>query len=120
MSDKLYADLGKKQERIEQLDAAYNALLGLLAGVVAGNIDRSRVLVNLTDRSWSLSAAGERPGLPATINGLPECVVAPPDAAPPEPAPDPERPVLVSDLSEDAGHESNGKVPPAVAERMGR
>lgn len=76
MSAKLYEQLGRKQERIEELDTAYDALLGLLAGVVEGSIDRGRVIVNLTERSWSLSPEGQRPAMPATVNGLPKCVVA--------------------------------------------
>lgn len=77
MSQKLYEQLGRKQERIEDQDAAYGALLDLLAKVVTGEIDRSRVLVNLTDRSWSYAPPGQRPPLPATINGLPQVAVAP-------------------------------------------
>ncbi len=77
MSAKLYEQLGRKQERVEELDAAYTALLGLLANVVSGEIDRSRVLVNLTDRQWAVSEAGTTPSTPSTINGLPRVVVAP-------------------------------------------
>lgn len=77
MSGKLYEQLGRKQEVIEAQDAAYQAILDLLAGVVSGEIDPARILVNRTDRSWTMASQGERPAMPGTINGLPVCVVAP-------------------------------------------
>lgn len=77
MEADLFEALGRKQLQLEQQDAAYSKLLGLLAGIVRGDIDRKRVLVNLTDRTWLVAEEGQSPGIPATINGLPECVVAP-------------------------------------------
>lgn len=73
----LFEKLGRKQAVIEAQDDGYTQILNLLAGVVSGEIDRSRVLVDLTNRGWTLAAVGTRPGMPATINGLPQCVVAP-------------------------------------------
>ena len=75
--DELYATIGRLQVRAEKQDAAYTLLLDLLAKVVAGEIDRSRVLVNVTERTWQYSEPGARPGLPAQVNGLPVVVVAP-------------------------------------------
>ena len=75
--EKLYELLGRKQEKLESLDAEYTNLLALLAEVISGEVERSRVMVNLTDRTWCKAEPGSRPGLPATINGLPHCVVAP-------------------------------------------
>ncbi len=86
MSQNLYAMLGQKQERIEHLDHAYDALLGLLGKVVSGEVARSRVLVNLTERSWALAPVGQTPGLPAQMNGVPVCIVAPDEAAAVAPA----------------------------------
>lgn len=74
--EQLLARIGRMQLVSEQQDHAYSQLLNLLAGVVSGDTDRSRVMVNLTDRTWAIAAQGERPALPATINGLPVCVVA--------------------------------------------
>ena len=74
---RLYEMIGRLQLRTEQQDAAYGTLVDLLAKVVSGEIDRSRVLVNLTDRKWEYVEPGCRPGMPAQINGLPECVTAP-------------------------------------------
>lgn len=79
---KLYEQLGRKQSALDDLGEAYNALLRLLAGVVSGDIDRSRVLVNLTARSWAVTEPGTRPSMPAMINGQPECVVAPEECHP--------------------------------------
>ena len=79
----LFEMLGRKQARIEGMDASYDALLALLADVVSGRCAPSRVLVNLTDRSWERAPEGHRPGLPATVNGLPKVVVAPEEAPPP-------------------------------------
>ena len=76
----VYERLGRKQEQLENLDEAYTTLLKLLAGVVSGEIARSRVLVNLTERSWALVPEGQTPAHPAVINGLPEYVVGQPDA----------------------------------------
>lgn len=77
MSAKLYAKIGQMQEQLDDLNEAYNALLNMVASVVGGDIDRNRVLVNRTNRSWEVALPGQRPALPATINGLPQCVVAP-------------------------------------------
>lgn len=77
MSAKLYEQLGRKQETIEAQDAAYQALMDLLAKVVSGDIATSRLLVNLTARTWEVSAQGERPAMPATVNGQPVCIIAP-------------------------------------------
>ena len=73
----LLETLGRKQLQLEEQDESYTSLITLLARVVSGEVNRNRVLVNLTDRTWTLSPEGERPGLPATINGLPQCVVCP-------------------------------------------
>ena len=75
--EKLYEVLGRKQVQLEAQDAAYANLLALLSRVVSGEVDRSRLLVNMTDRTWELVDVGQRPAMPATINGLPVCVVAP-------------------------------------------
>jgi len=78
MSDQqLFESLGRKQLVIEQQDQAYTNLLNLLAGVVAGQIDPARILVNVTDRTWLVAPEGQRPSLPATVNGNPVCVVSP-------------------------------------------
>jgi len=74
--NELYEALGRKQLQLEQQDAAYSQILRLVAEIVCGKIDRTRVLVNLTDRTWAVSEPGTRPATPGTINGVPECVVA--------------------------------------------
>lgn len=81
----LFEMVGRKQATIEAQDVAYQALLQVLAGVVAGSIDRTRLLVNLSDRTWVQAEPGHRPGMPAQINGLPLCIVAPEPPPPPEP-----------------------------------
>lgn len=81
VEQKLYEKIGRQHLQIEEQDAAYTNLLNLLAGIVSGEIDTSRVMVNLTSRMWQVSAEGDRPVLPATINGLPVCVVAPNEQA---------------------------------------
>lgn len=73
----LYEKVGRQQAAIEQKDAANGQLLDVLAKIVSGEIDRSRVMVNLTDKSVTWAPEGFRPELPATINGVPVCVVAP-------------------------------------------
>ncbi len=96
----LYAKIGRMQVLLETQDAAYTQLLGVLAGVVGGDIHPSRVLVNLTNRGWTLAPDGFSPEIPATVNGLPKCVVWPgPDVVPeiknrpePEAGPVPESP----------------------------
>lgn len=75
MSAKLYEQIGRKQERIEELDNAYTALLNTFAGVLVGEIEPSRVALNLTDRSWVVSEPGTSPPMPATVNGLPIVVI---------------------------------------------
>ena len=68
---------GRLTVKCEKAEEGYTQLLNLLAKVVSGEIDRSRVMVNLTDRTCIFAPEGFRPELPATINGLPVCVVAP-------------------------------------------
>lgn len=81
--NELYAKIGQQHLTIEAQDAAYNQLLGVLAQVVNGKIERSRVLVNLTARTWMVSEPGTTPSTPATFNGLPEVVIAPAEATNP-------------------------------------
>lgn len=79
MSERLYAKIGRQAERIEDLDAAYDHLLALFARVITGEVARSRVLLNLTERTWTLAPEGRSPAGPATINGLPRCVLGAPE-----------------------------------------
>lgn len=71
---KLFEAIGRKQNQIEHLDAQYSHLLSHFAKVITGEIATERVLINLTERSWSIVPAGESAGMPATINGVPQCV----------------------------------------------
>lgn len=79
-----YEKIGRKQARIEELEQQKAELVQLLAKVVSGEIDRSRVLVNLTVGEACWAEQGCRPGMPATVNGLPRCVVAPDEPSEPE------------------------------------
>ncbi len=81
MSDvaKLHEAIGRKQLELEDRALQYQSLIRLLAQVVSGEIARSRVIVNLTDQTWGYVALGERPPMPAMINGQPVCVIAPDD-----------------------------------------
>lgn len=76
-----YERIGRLSHRVEQAEAAFNAVLDTLAKVVSGEICRSRVMVDLTNRGVTWAPEGMRPETPATINGLPKCVVAPADDA---------------------------------------
>lgn len=78
----LLARIARQMLTIEEKDAAIDGLLQMLAGVVDGSIARSRVMVDLTNRNAFRAEVGERPALPATINGLPRCVVAPEEPNP--------------------------------------
>jgi uncharacterized protein with beta-barrel porin domain len=79
----LYERLGRQQVALEQAEANFAQALQCMAHMLSGEIDPSRVMVNLTDKSFCWSEPGTRPPRPMTINGLPECVTAP------EPKPDP-------------------------------
>lgn len=70
-----YAEIGRNKVTIDRLNADYNKLLSALGSVASGEVARSRVLVNLTERSWLFTPAGETPAMPTTINGLPICLV---------------------------------------------
>lgn len=72
-----YERIGRLAHKCEQLEAGNVQLLDTLAKVVSGEIDRSRVMVNLTDKTVIWAPEGERPEVPATINGVPRCIVAP-------------------------------------------
>ncbi len=72
-----FEKFGRMQWQIDQLNYQYDQTAKLLADVISGKVDPSRVLVNLTARTWTISPEGERPAMPATINGLPVCVTAP-------------------------------------------
>ncbi len=77
MSESLYAKLGKLHEQVEQKDAAISAYVQLLANIVTGEIELSRVMVNTTDRSVHVAERGQRMPMPMQFNGLPNCVVQP-------------------------------------------
>lgn len=71
----LYEKIGRLTATAEKQDEAYSQLLNVLMHVIRGDISRNRVMVNITDRTWSVAKPGEFPATPATINGLPICVV---------------------------------------------
>lgn len=73
----LFASIGEKQLALETALREKAVFLDIIAKLVSGELARSRVLVNLTSQEVTWAAAGERPGLPATFNGMPQCVVAP-------------------------------------------
>lgn len=73
----LYEKIGRLQTELDAERATHELHLRVLAEVVSGECDRSRVLVNLTDGTVTWSAPGQRPAMPMTINGVPVCVVAP-------------------------------------------
>ena len=75
----LFEKIGRLQMELEARRAAYTHLLGVFAEVLSGKCDPGRVLINLTDETYCWAEAGTSPGLPAQINGLPVCVVAPPE-----------------------------------------
>ncbi len=56
----LYERLGRMLEQCERNERGFNSLLDTLGKVVSGEIDRSRVMVNLTDKAVTWAAAGER------------------------------------------------------------
>ncbi len=110
----MYEMLGRKQAALEEQDVNYTQLLNLTAGLVRGDVDPGRVLINLTARSWSLCPPGERQGLPATINGLPVCVVAPPPPAAPAPEPD-----ISEALAHPEPHPNGDGQGPVLLQRLG-
>lgn len=71
----ILAKVGKLQIEKDNLQAGYDQVLKVLAEVVSGECDTSRILVNLTEGIYQWVVAGERPATPATINGLPHIVV---------------------------------------------
>ncbi len=73
----LYERLGRQQVELEKERACFTSALQCMAHMLTGEIDLSRVMVNLTERSFHWSEPGTRPSLPATINGVPVCVTAP-------------------------------------------
>lgn len=79
---KLLAKIGEQHLEIESIKANYRSLVETVANIVRGDIDLSRVMVNLTDHSVFWAPIGERPSMPATINGFPVCVVAPEKSQP--------------------------------------
>lgn len=66
--EKLFEALGRKQFQLDELNREYDQLLQLLANVVAGDIETSRVTVSLAERRWALAdkkecfASGETNG----------------------------------------------------------
>lgn len=88
MEAQLFEKIGRLQVELENVKQAFENLLGATAKIVSGEIDRSRVMVNLTAKSIAWAPEGFRPEVPATINGEPRCVVAPVE----EPAEDKEPP----------------------------
>ena len=83
-AQELFAKIGEQHLAIEDKDKFIGGLLGVFAGVLKGEIEPSRVMLNLTSRSWIVAPEHLSPGMPATVNGLPECVVGKPWEAIPE------------------------------------
>lgn len=77
MDGQVFEALGRKQFQLESLDKEYTRLLELLAGVVSGSIEPSRVTVNLTERRWSLADKKESIPAPEQAN-LPVTETVPP------------------------------------------
>ncbi len=78
--EQMLARIARQMLEIERLNGCYDHVANTLADVVSGKVAASRVMVNLTDRTYTIAAEGECPPMPATINGLPVCVTAPPSA----------------------------------------
>lgn len=74
---KLFSKIGQLHEELDAMKTRFGKLIGVVADIVRGEISLDRVMVNLTDQQVIWSPLGERPAMPATINGLPVCVVAP-------------------------------------------
>jgi hypothetical protein len=72
--DQVFEALGRKQFQLESLDKEYTRLMELLAGVVSGSIEPSRVTVNLTDRRWAL--ADKKECVAATVETTKETPVS--------------------------------------------
>ncbi len=73
----LFEKIGRLQLALEEERGQLDSILQVFAEVISGQCDPQRVMVNLTDRTVTWAAEGERPATPATINGLPRVVVAP-------------------------------------------
>jgi hypothetical protein len=69
---KLFEMLGRKESVILAQDDAYSALLNLTAKIISGEIDRSRVSINLADRSWIVAPQAAKPTVPAPLHGVPD------------------------------------------------
>lgn len=63
MSDELNAMIGRKQVELENLNLEYDRLLAVLSQVTSGEIEKDRVSVDLTARSWKVEP---KEGVPAT------------------------------------------------------
>lgn len=77
MNEQFYAELGRLNWTIRQKDAAFAAALTLIARMLTGEVNPSRVAVNLTDGTVSVTEEGMRASAPPQINGVPQVVVAP-------------------------------------------
>lgn len=75
----MFEKIGRLQMELDALRERNDLHLRVFAEVLTGTCDPSRVLVNLTDGTVTWAAKGERPAVPARINGLPVCVTAPRD-----------------------------------------
>ena len=61
MSDELNAMIGRKQVELENLNLEYNRLLAVLSQVTSGEIEKDRVSVDLTARSWKVEPKEDAP-----------------------------------------------------------
>ena len=71
----MYEKIGRLQSALEEENARYNQTLGLFAGVLSGDIAPERVMIDLTNRIWTCAALGQSPPMPATVNGIPHCII---------------------------------------------
>lgn len=80
--------VGQKQMAFEEAQVAYTELFKRFFLVLTGEIDPSRVKLDLTNMTWEVAPPGFSPMVPPQINGVPVYVIGkapPPPATPPAP-----------------------------------
>ncbi len=73
----LLAEIGLLSMQLKASRLQFDTLLGYAAQMITGELALSRCMVNKTENSFSFTEPGMRPQMPGTINGKPECVIAP-------------------------------------------
>jgi hypothetical protein len=76
-AEKLLAEIGRLTMENKALRDDRATILKIFSEVLTGECEITRIMIDLTNQKLVWAPPGLQPALPSTINGIPQCVVAP-------------------------------------------